>query len=331
MKAEKEYIKSLDSREKNLSWREKEVNRREDAVYRDRKDLDELVNNKADEKVQNITEKYERLIADEDNKIQTLAERQVAQYKLELNDRHRKHESELERKYAEKNEKLDKDIEAHNRQYEQECKKLSEKKALIIAKNSIIGANCIIFALIGGIMGVYSSIIAFCHGLLPIISADGKEVLGWIANNWHLMCSTPFGIGNVLSGLRLFMPLITVAIIVIWATRDFPERKWMLFADKLSLAVLCVAISISAIGGKWLSAAGINTLVIPIIIWVIYFLIRCGVIVFILGSIADKVGGAFKGLIDHLKSLKSNEVAGYLIMILVILFVVLQIKSWIGR
>ena len=105
----------------------------------------------------------------------------------------------------------------------------------------------------------------------------------------------------------------------------------MLFADKLSLAVLCVAISISVIGGKWLSAAGINTLVVPVIIWVIYFLIRCGVIVFILGSIADKVGGAFKGLIDHLKGLKSNEIAGYLIMILVILFVVLQIKSWIGR
>lgn len=333
LKSKDEYVSSLDRREKNVSSRERAVLERERAVSRKEAFLDEDIRKKAYKIEQDtiagyeakkaqcetdkkrIISKYEKLIADETNKIQAEADRQAKKRIEELEIEYAAKQEQLETGYIEKHQQLDKDIEEHTKQNEQERKNIAVRNAAMVADNRRIGAGVFIFGLICGIVGIYSTVVAFLHGLLPTLSADARQLTAWISEGYTV--------------IKIGIPILFVIGAIVWALFDFNERRWVFFIapdeskpDKLSLIILLISVSISAFGGKWLTEAGINTVAVPLIAYTVYFLLRSNWVIFVIVSILKLFGKAVKGIAegisDYFREAEPHQIMGNLIIVLAI-------------
>ena len=314
-----QYLKEFEEKEKSVREQSKE-NRRTKAF------LDEHIQNRAYEIEQETIsrceaekerykrqceadkqakiDEYNQLLHDESEKIQSEADRQAEQRKSELETEYSEKSKQLEAEYSEKNQKLDNQIEENNK-----------KQQLMTAKSQIIGGNVVYFGLVCGIVSVWSAATAFFRGLLPSIREDGAELLSWIVSNWNTMIGEPFGAANIFAGLIFGAILTYLVSVTIWTIKDIDERKWVFFADKLSLTILTVSVSISAFGGEWI-AAYLNPLLIPIIVYTIYFWIKSGWGAAILVPIKDKLGEKIEDTYYKIRNLTQNEVIGFLMIIL---------------
>ena len=325
-----QYLKRLESREKAVSEGERE-NRRKAAF------LDEQVNNRAYEIEQDtisryetekksykqqcedeksaIIEKYDKLISDEADKIQKEADRQANKRISELETEYAAKQEQLENEYVEKHQQLDKDIKEHTEQNAQERKTIAVRNAAMVADNRRIGAGVLLFGLICGIVGIYSAVVAFLHGLLPTLSADARQITAWISEGYTV--------------IKIGIPIFFVIGAIAWAIFDFDERRWVFFIapdeakpDKLSLIVLLISVSISAFGGKWLTEAGINTVAVPLIAYAVYFLLRSNWVIFVIVSIFKLFGKAVKGIAegisDYFREAEPHQIMGNLIIVLAI-------------
>ena len=139
---------------------------------------------------------------------------------------------------------------------------------------SISGATVLV-GFICAIVAVCSTVIAFVHGLLPFLIADGKEIGKWISSDWHSIFGRSFEFPQTLLPiLQLALPLIFLIVVGIWTAFDFDERKWVVFVDELSCIVIGAGIGISAVFSKQLSWIGLNTVMFPIAAYLLYVLIR---------------------------------------------------------
>ena len=74
--------------------------------------------------------------------------------------------------------------------------------------------------------------------------------------------------------LQLALPLIFLIIVGIWTALDFEERKWVVFADEISIMVIGVGVGILTVFGKQISELGANTVMLPIAVYLLYVLGR---------------------------------------------------------
>ena len=320
-----QYLKKLESRERAVSEGERE-NRRKAAF------IEEQIHNRAYEIEQDtisrcetekkrykkqcdneksaIIEKYDKLISDEADKIQKEADRQANMRISNLETEYTAKQEQLENEYVEKHQQLDKDIAEHIEQNEQERRNIVARNAAMVADNRRIGAGVLVFGLICGIVGIYSTVVAFLHGLLPTLSADARQLTAWISEGYTV--------------IKIGIPILFVIGAIVWALFDFDERRWVFFIapdeskpDKLSLIVLLISVSISAFGGKWLTEAGINTVAVPFIAYTVYFLLRSNWVIFVIVSILKLFGKAVKGIAEG-REAEPHQIMGNLIIVLAI-------------
>lgn len=275
----KQYLKGLESREQAIK-------QGEETLKSDRAEFNTRVQSKAQEIEQDTIVDYEarkaeceaekaRLIEQqraveterqewlysEKEKIATEIERQVTAHKAELDEQSAQERAEQERQHDEREKALEKHWISRNGE--------------LIAKFASISGITVIGGLISAVTAVFSVIIAFAHGLLPFIIEDGKEIGSWISSDWHSIFGQAFVFPqSLLPILQLALPLIFLIIVGIWTALDFDERKWVVFADKVSCIFIGTSIGISSVFGKQLSAIGLNTVMFPIAVYLLYVLFR---------------------------------------------------------
>ena len=237
---------------------------------------------------------------------------------LSFDEEYANRQKELDEDYQRKQKELDDNNQTEKEQMIASSKKYEKLCSFEYTKCGVVVILCLVCALIG----VYSFIIALCHGLLPTLIDDGKSFISWITTNWKGMFHSPFDFSNVRSIFNLLIPLVILALSVIWTIYDYDyeDKEWVIMADgdKVSIAVLGSAISLSAFFGKWISAIHINTVVLPFIIYEIYFLIRSGFITRLLEIIFTIISSILEAAIDKLSEKKSNEIVGSLLLIVII-------------
>lgn len=192
---------------------------------------------------------------------------------------------------------------------------------------SISGAT-VLGGFICATVAVCSAVIAFVHGLLPFMIADSKEIGKWISSDWHSIFGKapafPKPAFPILSVLQLALPLIFLIAVGIWTTLDFDERKWVVFADKISCIAIGISVGISAVFGKQLSWIGLNTLMFPLAIYLFYVLIRW------LWEIDafDAAERLLTSAADKWSGLEKNEKQGYALLVVVIVAAVVMFRFW---
>lgn len=248
---------------------------REKAVNEDRANLDTLIKIKAQEIEQEAVERYKtQEKACEAEKTRYIALQQSEKAKIE---------AEIERQATARKAKLDEQCAEERAKHEQEhIKREQALEEHWTARNRALTAKCasisgitIVLGLISVSITVISVVIAVFHGLLPYLTKDGKEIGGWISSNWHLIFGQSFVFTQSLLPIaQLALPLVFLIIIGIWTALDFNGRKWVVFADKVSFIVIGTSIGISAVFGKQLSSLGLNTVMLPIAVYLVYLLFR---------------------------------------------------------
>ena len=311
-----QYLKGLESREQ--------------AVEEDRANLEALIRARAEEIEQEAVDQYKaketaceaekaryiELQHSEKEKIDTEVTRQVTEHKAELDKQTAQERAEQERQHNEREKALEKHWISRNGE--------------LIAKYATISGVTVIGGLISAITAVCSVVIAFTHGLLPFIIEDGKEIGGWISNDWHLIFGQAFVFPqSLLPILQLALPLIFLIVVGIWTALDFDERKWVVFADTVSCIFIGTSIGISAVFGKQLSSIGLNTVMFPIAVYLLYVLIRW------LWEI-EAIQGLFEGIkwlisapIKRWSGLDSNEKVGNGIIAVVVIGGILAVWYWL--
>ena len=189
---------------------------------------------------------------------------------------------------------------------------------------SISGATVLV-GFICAIVAVCSTVIAFVHGLLPFLIADGKEIGKWISSDWHSIFGRSFEFPQTLLPiLQLALPLIFLIVVGIWTAFDFDERKWVVFVDELSCIVIGAGIGISAVFGKQLSWIGLNTVMFPIAAYLLYVLIRW------LWEIDafEAIGRLFTAAADKWNGLEKHEKQGYAFIGIVIIVAATTFRLW---
>ena len=210
---------------------------------------------------------------------------------------------------------------------EQEKEYKAKKKALKAKYMSISGAT-VLGGFICATVAVCSAVISFVHGLLPFMIADSKEIGKWISSDWHSIFGKapafPKPAFPILSVLQLALPLIFLIAVGIWTTLDFDERKWVVFADKISCIAIGISVGISAVFGKQLSWIGLNTLMFPLAIYLFYVLIRW------LWEIDafDAAERLLTSAADKWSGLEKNEKQGYALLVVVIVAAVVMFRFW---
>lgn len=260
------------------------------------------------EQQQAVAAEQQEWLKTEKEKIDTEVNRQVTEHKAELDEQ-------ADKKRAE-----------HNRQHDEREKELESnwklRNTALTAKYATISGLTISIGLISGIVAIISTVIAFVHGLLPFIIEDGKEIGNWIRSDWNAIFGQAFVFPNsLLPIIQLALPLIFLIIVVIWTARDFDKRKWVVFADNVSIICIGTGVGISAVFGKQLSELGLNTVMFPIAVYLLYVLIRWLWEIGIIQSLLNAI--------DHWKGLETNEKGGYVIIGLVITGAVIIVWSWI--
>ena len=169
-------------------------------------------------------------------------------------------------------------------------------------------------------------VIAFVHGLLPFIITDGKEIGSWISSDWHAIFQQSFTLKRaIVPILQLFLPVIFLIVVGLWTALDFEKRKWVLFADKVSIIVIGSGIGISFVFGKQLSAIGLNTVMLPIAVYLLYVLARW---LFETGVI-DGLATLVTRLTDWWHDLKPNEKQGNVLLAAIFIIAAIMVYRWI--
>lgn len=328
------YLKSLESREKALKHGQ-------ETLKSDRADFNSRVQSKAQEIEQDTIADYEarkakceaeqaRLIeqqqaveaerqewlSSEKEKIDTEVTRQVTEHKAELDEQTAKERAEHDQQHTKREKELESNWKSRN--------------TALTAKFATISGLTVSVGLISGIVAIISTVIAFVHGLLPFIIEDGKEIGEWIGNDWTSIFGQTFVFPNTLLPIaQLALPLIFLIVVGIWTALDFDERKWVVFADNMSIIFIGTGIGISAVFGKQLSEIlGFNTVMFPIAVYLLYVLLRW---LWEIGAIQG-LGKVLKWLIvtpiEWWKGLEPNEKAGNAIIGLVIVGAILMFRHW---
>lgn len=327
------FLQKLEERENNIKARETENERyknfleekiknkayeiEKNTISNYNKEIDDY-KNKCEEEKSKVISEYMQLINSEKEKIKEQADKQAEIIKAEFDEEYANRQKELDEDYQRKQKELDDNNQTEKEQMIASSKKYKKLCSFEYTKCGAVVILCLVCALIG----VYSFIIALCHGLLPTLIDDGKSFISWITTNWKGMFHSPFDFSNVRSIFNLLIPLVILALSVIWTIYDYDyeDKEWVIMADgdKVSIAVLGSAISLSAFFGKWISAIHINTVVLPFIIYEIYFLIRSGFITRLLEIIFTIISSILEAAIDKLSEKKSNEIVGSLLLIVII-------------
>ena len=305
----KAYLNGLESREQALIAGQ-------ESLEIDRADFESRVQSKAREIVQDTISDYEsrkarceaeetrfkeqqrsaeaerqEWLSAEKEKIDTEVTRQVTEYKAELDEQTAQERAEHDRQYEDRKEELEIGYKSRN--------------TALTAKYATISGITIIVGLISGIMSIFGSVIAFTHGLLPFIIADGTEIGNWIRNNWNAIFGQAFVFPTTLLPImQLALPLIFLIVLGIWTAFNFDERKWVICVDTVSVIIIGAGTGISAVFGKQLSEmCGINTVMLPVGIYMGYTLIRFLIETGFVDAVIEKCGN----LRDRAKNLTPRD------------------------
>ena len=204
----------------------------------------------------------------------------------------------------------------------------NEVEQRIKAHKSGISGVTVTGGLISAIVALCSAVIAFAHGLLPFMIADGKEIGKWISSDWHSIFGKvptfPKPVFPVFAVLQLALPLIFMIVVGIWTAFDFDERKWVVFVDEVSCIVIGSGVGIAAVFGKQLSWLGINTVMFPLAIYLFYVLIRW------LWEIDafDAAERLLMSAANKWRELEKNEKQGFALMGFFIIAAVVLFRFW---
>ncbi len=308
------YLKSLEMREKTVAEqrdhlnkhirnRAQEIEKDTIAHYKAAEEALEAEKSKCIEQQKSVEDERQKWLRSEKEKIDNEVEQRIKAHKSALDGQNAKEQAEKEKEYN------------------------AKKTALIVKYRSISGVT-VTGGLICAIVALCSAVIAFVHGLLPFMIADSKEIGKWISSDWHSIFGKapafPKPAFPILSVLQLALPLIFLIAVGIWTTLDFDERKWVVFADKISCIVIGISVGISAVFGKQLSWIGINTLMFPLAVYFLYVLIRW------LWEIDafDAAERLLTSAADKWSGLEKNEKQGYALLVVVIVAAGVMFRFW---
>lgn len=263
-----------------------------------------------------VISKYEKMIREEEELIKSKSDKIIDEYRAELDEEHQNQQKDMDTQLKEKKKELEAENVNEKEQMESSSKRYNALRRDLIGKSGAV----IIFCFVSAIVSLYSVVVAFTHGLLPILIPDCKKFAGWIANDWIKIFSSPFGFGNVFAILKLLLPIIILVIIGIWTATDFDieNKQWVVLADKVSIAVFGSAVSLSAIFGVWLAKININTVVLPFLIYFVYFLIRSGFL-----------EELFEGIGELIETISESESAKGNIMIVIVIVFIIAMIIWL--
>ena len=313
------YLRGLESRERALR-------NGQAALRSDREAFDTRVQNKAQEIEKDVIADYEA----KKRSCEAERSRLIAQQKAEKDTidaavakKVKEHTDKLDEQAAKERAEQDKKHESREKELEKNWK--SRNTALTAKYTSIIGLTFSV-CLISGIVAMICFVIAFVHGLLPFIITDGKEIGSWISSDWHAIFQQSFTLKRaIVPILQLFLPVIFLIAVGIWTALDFEERKWVLFADKVSIIVIGSGIGISFVFGKQLSAIGLNTVMLPIAVYLLYVLARW---LFETGAI-DGLANLVNRLTDWWHDLEPNEKQGNVLLAAIFIIAAIMVYRWI--
>ena len=158
------------------------------------------------------------------------------------------------------------------------------------------------------------------------LDENGEKIGSWISSDWHAIFQQSFTLKRaIVPILQLFLPVIFLIAVGIWTTLDFEERKWVLFADKVSIIVIWSGIGISFVFGKQLSAIGLNTVMLPIAVYLLYVLARW---LFETGAI-DGLANLVARLTDWWHDLEPNEKQGNVLLAAIFIIAAIMVYRWI--
>lgn len=263
-----QYLKGLESRERELQ-------NGQVALRSDREAFDIRVQSKAKEIEKDVIADYEAKKRSCEVERANLIEQQKAEKETiaaAVSKQVKKHTDELDEQAAK--ERSERDKQHENREKELESNWKSRNTALTV-KFASIGSLIVTVGLISGIVALVSFVIAFVHGLLPFIVTDGREIGVWINRDWRAIFGKTFVFKRAFVPiLQLFLPLIFLIVVGIWTALDFKERKWVVCDHAVSIMVMGTGIGIAAVFGKQLSSIGLNTVMLPVAVYLLYVLIR---------------------------------------------------------
>ena len=220
-----QYLKSLEMRERAVEKKRSELDEhirvRAEAIekdtvahYKAAEEALEAEKSKCIEQQKSVEAERQEWLLSEKEKIDNEVEQRIKAYKSALDSQSAKERAEQEKEYK------------------------AKKQALKAKYMSISGATVLV-GFICAIVAVCSTVIAFVHGLLPFLIADGKEIGKWISSDWHSIFGRSFEFPQTLLPiLQLALPLIFLIVVGIWTAFDFDERKWVVFVDELSCIVI---------------------------------------------------------------------------------------------
>ena len=326
-----QYLRELES------W-EKALKHAQEALKSDRADFNSRVQSKAQEIEQDTIADYEarkaqceaereRLIAQqqaieaeqqkwlqaEKEKIDNEIKRQVAAYKAELDGQTAKERAE----HAQQHDKMEKELESN----------WKARNIALAGRFAAVSGLVAAVGLISGIVALVSAVIALVHGLLPFIIKDGREIGGWLGNDWNAIFGQAFAFPqSLLPVLQFALPLIFLIIIGIWTAMDFDVRKWVVFADEMSIAAIGTGTGISAVFGRQLSEMfSVNTVMFPIAVYLLYVLIRW---LWEIEAIQSLGKWCIVKPIVWWKDLEPNQKTGNAILVATIIAAVLMVRHW---
>ena len=306
-----QYLKSLEMRERAVEKKRSELDEhirvRAEAIekdtvahYKAAEEALEAEKSKCIEQQKSVEAERQEWLLSEKEKIDNEVEQRIKAYKSALDSQSAKERAEQEKEYK------------------------AKKQALKAKYMSISGAT-VLGGFICAIVAVCSTVIAFVHGLLPFLIADGKEIGKWISSDWHSIFGRSFEFPQTLLPiLQLALPLICLIVVGIWTAFDFDERKWVVFVDELSCIVIGAGIGISAVFGKQLSWIGLNTVMFPIAAYLLYVLIRW---LWEIGAF-EAIGRLSTAAADKWNGLEKHEKQGYALIGLVIIVAATTFSFW---
>lgn len=313
-----QYLKELESREKAVKEKNEKLDEHiEKKAYKIEQDTIKHYKEKESEFERKKAEYLDLKLKEYDN-IKSAVEQQVAEHKAELDEQFERKQGQQERDYNSRNKDLESEWQLKNYRLENEWK----------SRNNILTGKFAITLMVGAISAIvtlFSVLIAFTHGLLPYIITDGKEIGYWCSKNWKMIFGQPFEISTSLPAILQFaIPLIFMIGVGIWTALDFDERKWVVFADKVSLMIIGIVTGISAVFSKQLNLISINTIMFPIGIYMIYVLIRfleeTGVL--------DKMEELLERLAKRWNGLEKNEKIGSVLVTVLLIFGSIMVINW---
>lgn len=316
------YLQDIESREQELKKGEK-------ALKIDRANFNRHVQDKAQEIEQKAVSEYETQKARCEAEKTRLTEQQKAvetERQLWLQTEKEKIDTEVARQVTKHKAELD---EQANEKQEKLQQNYQITKLRLEAKFTTINGLTVTVGLISGIVAIISGFLAFTHGLLPFLIKDTKAIGKWIAEDWHEIFDN-FAFPQALSPiLQLALPLIFLIVVGIWTALDFEERKWVVFADEISIMVVGFGVGMSTIFGKQISESGTNTVMLPIALYLLYVLVRWLCEIGAIEAVYDGIIGLTKKIADHFGNQNMNQNIGDIIVLGVIIVAVIMVSHWL--